>query len=146
MGMALGFYEEDVNGVRLVGHGGDTRWFHSYLGIDDAHGLTFFVSFGGSGGSTVRSAFTPALYQEFFPRDQNRPEPPEGFPERARRYGGAFAFWRGNFSKIEKALGLTSVVRVVPTADGTLVVSVGGTAKQYVEIDRNLFHERRQRG
>jgi CubicO group peptidase (beta-lactamase class C family) len=141
MGMALGFYEQDVNGVRLLGHGGDTRWFHSYLGIDQEHDLTFFISFGGQGGSVVRTAFTSAFYDEFFPRDSTRPEPPEDFAERAGRYAGAYAFWRGNFSTIEKALGLTGVVQVSPTGDGTLVVSLGGTAKQYAEVGENLFRE-----
>lgn len=141
-GMALGFYEVVENGVRLVGHGGDTRWFHSYLGIDQANGLTFFVSFGGNGGSTVRSAFTPAFYDRYFPQPEARIEPPAGFAERAGRYTGAYGFWRSNFSKIEKALGLSSVVQVSATADGALAVSFGGGAKQYVEVEDNLFRER----
>ena len=141
MGMALGFYEEEVNGVRIVGHGGDTRWFHSFLGIDREHELTYFVSFGGPGGSPVRTAFTSAFYDEFFPQDTVRPEPPEGFAKRAGKYAGAYGFWRSNFSKIEKVLGLTGVVQVAPTADGTLVVALAGTAKQYVEVEENLFRE-----
>ena len=141
MGMALGFYEEEHDGVRLVGHGGDTQWFHSYLGVDPTHNLTFFVSFGAPGGSEVRTAFTPAFYDEFFPRDSAPPKPPEGFAERGGRYAGNYAFWRSNFSTIEKALGLTSVVKVAPTPDDTLLVSIGGNAKQYVEIEKNLFRE-----
>ena len=141
MGMALGFYEEQHNGMRLVGHGGDTQYFHSYLGIDQANDLTFFVSFGGPGGSVVRSAFAPAFYNEFFPQEFVRPEPPEGFSERAARYAGAYGFWRSNFSKLEKALGLTSVVQVAPTEDDTLLVSLAGTAKHYAEVEDNLFRE-----
>ena len=30
-GMALGFYEESRNGHRIIGHGGDTVYFHSGL-------------------------------------------------------------------------------------------------------------------
>src|SRR5581483_4007460 len=30
-GMALGFYEESRNGHRIIGHGGDTVYFHSDL-------------------------------------------------------------------------------------------------------------------
>jgi CubicO group peptidase (beta-lactamase class C family) len=141
MGMALGFYEEEVNGVRIVGHGGDTQWFHSFLGIDKEHELTFFVSFGGPGGSEVRTAFTPAFYDEFFPQDTVRPEPPEDFAKRAGKYAGAYGFWRSNFSKIEKVFGLTGVVQVAATAEGTLVVALGGNAKQYVEVEENLFRE-----
>lgn len=142
MGMALGFYEEQHNGIRLVGHGGDTRWFHSYLGVDLEHDLTFFVSFGSSGGSTVRSVFAPAFYDEFFPVDETRSEPPQGFAERAGKYAGTYAFWRGNFSKIEKALGLANILQVAPTGDDALVVAFSSGAKQYVEVGENLFRER----
>jgi CubicO group peptidase (beta-lactamase class C family) len=141
MGMALGFYEEDFNGTRIVGHGGDTQWFHSFLGIDREHELTFFVSFGGPGGSPVRTAFASAFYNEFFPRAGSRPQPSDDFAERGGRYAGAYGFWRSNFSNIEKVLGLTGVAQVAPTPDNTLVVSFGGAAKQYVEIEENLFGE-----
>lgn len=141
MGMALGFYETDYNGYRVLGHGGDTQWFHSYLGIDRENDMAFFVSFGGSGGSTVRSAFASALYDEFFPRQEEPPEPPEDFSERAGRYAGAYGFWRSNFSKIDKALGINNAIQVAPTEDDTLVVSFGGNAKQYAEVGDNLFRE-----
>ncbi|WP_405233107.1 serine hydrolase domain-containing protein [Lentisalinibacter salinarum] len=141
MGMALGFYATDYNGFRVVGHGGDTRWFHSYLGIDPENELTFFVSFGAGGGSPVRSAFAPALYNEYFPQEHERPEPPEDFAERAARYAGTYGFWRTNFSTIEKAFRMTSVVQVAPTEEGTLVVALGDGAKQYVEVEENLFRQ-----
>ena len=141
MGMALGFYEQDINGFRVVGHGGDTQYFHSFLGIDHVNRLTFFVSFGGPGGSEVRTAFTPAFYDEYFPMAVERPMAPEGFTERAAKYAGTYAFWRSNFSTIEKALGLSGGVQVAPTEDNTLLLAFGGGAKQYVEVDDNLFRE-----
>lgn len=141
MGMALGFYETDVNGIRVVGHGGDTRWFHSYLGIDQEHQMTFFVSFGGPGGSAVRSSFTPALYNELFPRTEAPPAPPEDFSDRAARYAGDYGFWRNNFSTIEKVMGVAASVKVVPTKENTLLVTLFGKAKQYVEVGDNLFRE-----
>jgi hypothetical protein len=142
MGMALGFYEDDYNGFRVVGHGGDTQWFHSLLGIDQENDLTFFVSFGGPGGSAVRSSFAPAFYDKFFPRDEAPPVPPEGFAERAGKYAGAYGFWRSNFSKIEKAMGMVGgSLQVAPTEDDTLVISFGDKAKQYAEVEDNLFRE-----
>lgn len=141
MGMLLGFYEDDYEGTRVVGHGGDTQYFHSFLGIDREHELTFFVSFGSDGGSVVRSSVLPAFYRNFFPRHESPPVPPAGFAERAGRYAGDYGFWRGNFSGIEKALGLTSVVKVAPGANDTLVVSFSGHAKQYAEIGDRLFRE-----
>lgn len=141
MGMALGFYEQDINGFRVLGHGGDTSYFHSFMGIDPANDLTFFVSFGSQGGGAVRSAFTTALYNEYFPKQEEWPEPPDDFADRAGRYAGTYGFWRTNFSSIEKAFRMGSVIQVAPTADDTLVVSFGDTAKQYVEVGENLFQE-----
>ena len=82
------------------------------------------------------------FYDEFFPGEPaDRPEPPEDFLERAGKYAGAYGFWRSNFSTIEKALGLTSVLQVAPTPDNTLVVATSGGAKQYAEVGNNLFRE-----
>ncbi len=48
-GMALGFYEEQGNGHRVIGHAGDTANFHSdlHLYLDDHVGV--FVSFNSAG-------------------------------------------------------------------------------------------------
>lgn len=141
LGMGLGFYAGDYNGYEVWGHGGDTQWFHSYLGIDRENNLTFFSSFGGSGGSAVRTLFAPSLYNEFYPREEAPPEPPENFAERAGKYAGAYGFWRSNFSTIEKAFGLGGGVMVAPTENNTLVVMLGGKAKQYAEVEENLFRQ-----
>lgn len=141
-GMLLGFYETDYNGHRVVGHGGDTLWFHSDLGIDLENDLAVFTSFSGSGGRVPRSALIEALYDEFFPREDEPPVPPEDFKERAGRYAGTYAFWRGNFSTIERAFGMGNAVKVAPTEDNALVVAFADGAKQYVEVGENLFRER----
>jgi hypothetical protein len=137
----LGFYATDYNGYRVMGHGGDTQYFHSYLGSDPENDLVFFVSFGSGGGSTVRSSFAPALYDEFFPREKTPPVAPEDFAERAGRYAGSYRFWRGNFSKVEKVFGITSVVQIAPTKENTLVLAFAGKTKQYVDVEKNLFRE-----
>lgn len=141
MGMALGFYESDYSGYRVMGHGGDTQWFHSYLGIDQANGLTFFASFGGPGGSTVRSSLFDAFYAHFLSREEAPPVPPEDFSERAGKYAGSYGFWRTNFSTIEKALRVTSGIQVIPTEDNTLIVNFAGKSKQYAEVGDRLFRE-----
>ncbi len=141
-GMLLGFYETDYNGHRVVGHGGDTQWFHSDLAIDVDNDLALFVSFGGPGGRVPRSAVITGFYNEFFPTADEPPVPPEDFMARATRYAGSYAFWRGNFSKIERVFGMGSVVQVAPTEDNTLLVAFGGGAKQYIEVEDNLFRER----
>lgn len=141
MGMALGFYETDHNGVRIVGHGGDTSWFHSDLSIDLEDNLAFFVSFAGPGGGTVRSTFVDAFYNEFFPREEAAPVPPAEFKERAGQYAGDYGFWRNNFSSIERAMRGVSSLKIIPTEDNTLTLVFAGKAKQYAEVEKNLFRQ-----
>jgi CubicO group peptidase (beta-lactamase class C family) len=44
-GIALGFYEANRNGMRIISHGGDTIAFHSDLHLIPSQGLGFFVSY-----------------------------------------------------------------------------------------------------
>ena len=54
--MLLGFYEQNYNGRRIVGHGGDTQWFHSklHLYIDDNVGLYVSINSAGKEGAIGR--------------------------------------------------------------------------------------------
>ena len=141
MGMLLGFYESDFNGHRVIGHGGDLAMFHSLLGFDEETQLAYFVSFGGAGGRGPRSAFTAALYNEFYPRKETPPVPPEDFASRAGKYTGSYGFWRANFSTVEKAFGLGGAVRIAPAKNNALLLAYAGKVKQYVEVEKNLFRE-----
>ena len=149
-GMALGFYESSVNGNRLVGHGGDTQYFHSDLAIDLENDLAIFVSFSGTGGAKVRSVIVPAFYNEFFPVDLTPLSISEDFNERANRYAGSYLFWRSNFSTIEKIFfNLGSALTVAPSSENTIILSgqlvkylFGDANIQFIEVDNNLFQER----
>tara|TARA_Y100001970_G_scaffold1194_1_gene1404 strand:+ start:8249 stop:10189 length:1941 start_codon:yes stop_codon:yes gene_type:complete len=148
-GMALGFYETNVNGNRLVGHGGDTQYFHSDLAIDLENDLAIFVSFSGVGGAKVRSVIVPAFYNEFFPVDPSPLSISEDFNERANRYTGSYKFWRSNFSTIEKLINIGSAITVAPSSENTIILSgqmvklfLGDANIQFIEIDNNLFQER----
>ncbi len=138
MGMALGFYESEYNGLRFVGHGGDTFYFHSNLIIDQQNDITFFVSFSGAN-SVIRSSFTGAFYDAFFPTKKELIVSPSDFSVRANKYAGTYIFWRSSFSKIDKVLSLFGGIPVRQTADNTLIVSLGDQIDQYAEIDHNLF-------
>lgn len=139
MGMALGFYETEHNGLRFLGHGGDTGYFHSELVIDQQNDITYFISFGGTGGRIVRSAFKDAFYDSFYRTEKEQMKFPSNFTGRAGKYTGTYLFWRSNFSNLEKGIMLLSGLSVQATADNTLAVSLGSKVKQYAEIDKNLF-------
>ena len=66
--MLLGFYEQDYNGHRVISHGGDTQWMHSYLHLflDDHVGL--FMSFNSQGHEGAVGHLRQALFDQFVDR------------------------------------------------------------------------------
>src|SRR5260370_1096793 len=73
-GMAYGFYEESRNGHRIIGHGGDTQWFHSDMHLMPDDHIGFFISYN-SLGKPVFSGRT-ALWDMFLDRYFRYTPPP----------------------------------------------------------------------
>ena len=67
--MALGFYEESRNGQRIIGHGGDTQWFHSDLHLLLDANVGFFVSYNSAGKDDVspREVLFDKFMERYFP-------------------------------------------------------------------------------
>ncbi len=68
-GMAHGFFENVINGQRVISHGGDTILFHSglYLLVDQNVGL--FISTNSTGGSGAADAVFRAFMDYYYPQD-----------------------------------------------------------------------------
>lgn len=64
-GMALGFYEQRMNGRRTIGHGGDTGLFHSDLWLIPSERIGVFVSVNSSGTPGGAHAIRKALFDQF---------------------------------------------------------------------------------
>ena len=69
-GMKLGFAESNLNGVGIIGHGGDTQWFHCYLWLMPAQHVGVFVglnSLGRDGAAySIRDGFTGEFVRRYF--------------------------------------------------------------------------------
>lgn len=63
--MALGFYEQQVNGLSAIGHGGDLNWFHTYLWLLPAQKVGVYVSMNSRGANSQDFAIRLALFQAF---------------------------------------------------------------------------------
>lgn len=66
-GMALGFYEQRINGLRVIGHGGDTFRFHTDMLLVPEHRIGIFVSYVGDGGVPARDGLVRAFFDRYFP-------------------------------------------------------------------------------
>ena len=140
--MGLGFYHEDRNGLRIVGHGGDTNWFHSdlHLYLDQDVGL--FVSFNSDGRGSAAYAARERLFNGFTDRYFPDDAPAQPTTATAKAHGAAmvghYVSSRGSKSNWVKMIELLSQTVVSQNPDGTITVSslvnAGGAPKAWREV------------
>ena len=148
--MALGFYEQNFNNRRSIGHGGDLQYFHSDLSLFLDEGVGIFVSVNSAGKDGATGPLRSALFNEF----ANRYFP--AIPETARvdqatakthaaMMAGTYANSRGFKTTFLRILNLIGPVKVDVTEDGSILVpSVAGLAGQprsWVEISTFVWRD-----
>lgn len=141
--MALGFYEQRVNGRRAIAHGGDTMYFHSDLWIFPQENVGLYISMNSSGKDGVTRALRGSLFEEF--ADRYLPAPNKAVPvelptakEHAKLLVGSWTNSRRVDSGFAKFLGLLSDTKVTLDAEGRPVIpaltSTGGSPRKLIEV------------
>jgi CubicO group peptidase (beta-lactamase class C family) len=123
--MAYGFYEESRNGHRIIGHGGDTQWFHSDLHLIPDAGVGFFISYNSAGKSeaSLRSLLWEALLDRYFPHTPPPAPASESAAEDARAVGGTYMLSRRSETSFLKAATLLSEFTVATGEGGVIEVT-----------------------
>jgi len=147
--MALGFYHEDRNGLTIVGHGGDTVWFHSDLHLFLDKNVGLYISMNSIGKNGAAHTLREEFLQEF--ADRYFPAPPKNLPtaSTAKQHGAAmsghYVSSRAggfNFLRLAALLGET---KVGVDKDGVLVASSitdpSGTPRKWREVKPWLWQE-----
>ncbi|MGD2069917.1 MAG: hypothetical protein PVI57_14695, partial [Gemmatimonadota bacterium] len=119
-GMAHGFMEMSDNGVRILGHGGDTRWFHTSLALYPAQGLGVFLSYNSAGGAGGRAGFMEAFNDRYFPVEETGPVATEDGEGGLERFTGKYHGNRYAHTTFAKLNLLGASVRVEATEEGRL--------------------------
>jgi CubicO group peptidase (beta-lactamase class C family) len=129
-GMALGFYEESRNGRRIIGHGGDTDYFHSDLHLILDEGVGFFVSYNSEGQDEVptRSVLFDAFMDRYFPDTTTRAPTVATANEDADRLAGDYESSRRSETNILAATALLGQATVTPNHQDT-TITVQGLAR-----------------
>jgi CubicO group peptidase (beta-lactamase class C family) len=82
-GFDLGFYEKSSHGLEIIGHGGDTGWFHSDLALIPGERLGVFVSYNtNTGGELSFGTFLREFLDHYYPIT---PPPPVPWPAPSSR-------------------------------------------------------------
>lgn len=126
-GMLLGFFEQGYGGRRIVGHDGDSQYFHSSLNLypDEGVGVYLVVNSTGRDGAAgpVRESFMSGFADRYFPENPVKSEVPAATAaEHVRLMAGTYMSSRGQTSNFFSALGFLSQLQVTADADGGLLV------------------------
>jgi hypothetical protein len=144
-GMALGFYEESRNGHRIIGHGGDTQYFHSDLHLVFDAGLGFFISYNSAGKGEIsgRSAVWHKFLDRYFPYTPPAGDKVASAAQDAEMVSGHYIVSRRSQTTILKVGALAGQTKVYTNKDGTISVDgfdeLSGQPKHFREIAPLVF-------
>jgi CubicO group peptidase (beta-lactamase class C family) len=97
--MCYGFYEESSHGQRIIGHGGDTVYFHSDLHLLLDQKVGFFVSYNSAGNSTglgdsPRTTLWEAFLDRYYPYSAPAATTYAGAKDAAKGVSGTYTLSR----------------------------------------------------
>jgi len=146
-GMALGFYEQNRNGHRVISHGGDTAYFHSYLYLVLDANTGLFVSYNSAGKGEInpRSALYEAFMDRYFP---NPAPPPAALPtaaQDAKKVVGTYLTSRRSETTILSVESAFDQAKVTSNPDGTISLTsldnFNGKPKHLREVAPLVFQD-----
>jgi len=142
--MALGFYEQWVNGHRAIAHGGDTVWFHSYLWLFPDADIGVYISMNSAGKAGDAGAVRSALFHKFADRYLPGTEKPgqvdaKTAAQHAQMMVGNYISSRGSFTNFMSLFGLLGQTTISLTEDGKITLpaldGLGAGARDWVEVE-----------
>lgn len=148
-GYALGFYEESRNGLRIIGHGGDTALFHSDLHLILEPKVAVILAFNsdgaGGGSDQARTFMFRAFLDRYFPFHPIQGRTFPGAPRDAARVVGPYEISRSDHSSFMELAGLLQTETVSAEPDGDIEFSffkdASGTPRLWREIGPLLYQE-----
>src|SRR6266496_967475 len=146
-GMAHGFYEESRNGHRIIGHGGDTFYFHSDLHLILDAGVGLFISYNsaGKGETSPRTMPWEAFLDRYFPYTPPSATLPASAKQDTRAVSGSYTLSRRSDSSFLKVATLLGELTVSPAGDGVIEVaqltSPNRKPKKWREVAAMTFRE-----
>ncbi len=155
--MALGFYEENRNGLRIIGHAGDTGAFHSDFHLVPEIGLGFFVSYNSAGKGEVsgRTLLWQAFLDRYLPTPRAKTpavrttsrvsDTTPATPADIDALVGPYDVSRRADTTLMRFTRMLGQMNVVRNPDGTISVDMlkeaSGVPKKFAPISRTVFRE-----
>ena len=150
-GMAHGFYETNINGMRVIAHGGDTVAFHSDLHLFLDKNVGIFMSFNSAGKNGAAGPLRSEIFEQF--ADRYFPEPasavakpdPTNAKADAEKLAGLYSTTRGSRSNFLAVVDLIGQTKVTVGEDGNPVVAaadaLNGQPRKWVHVGPMLWRD-----
>jgi CubicO group peptidase (beta-lactamase class C family) len=146
-GMTYGFKERSINGLRVIGHGGDVQTFASQLVLVPEEDLDFFVAYNRFD-DAFREQLISAFFDRYYPAAGEDPVPQaiEMSPQSAQRFAGSYRWVRYPHSTLGKLIALVPgpyPIVVQANEDASLSLSFFGAdaAWRYVPVGEYVFKQ-----
>lgn len=146
--MALGFYQQRVNDLEAIGHGGDLTTFHSYLWLIPEHNVGVYISMNSAGEHLAPYMLRRALFEQFvdryFPAADRAP--PKELPtarEHARLLAGNYFSSRGTFTNFIDFGNFLAQTRIGLDASGRPLVPdlFDGPPRTWIEVEPFVWQD-----
>jgi len=141
--MELGFFETNINGREVIGHLGDTEYFHTSLHLFLKENVGFYVSFNSLGKEGAAGSLRTALFQDFADRYFPTALPAtrvdaKSAAAHAALMSGSWTNSRNSQSNFLALVGFLGQVKITADKDGELLIpeltGLNGKPRHWAEI------------
>jgi len=146
--MALGFYEQRINGMEVIAHGGDLIYFHGYMWLFLQKNVGLLIEMNSAGTDSAPDIIRQRLFEQFadryFPAADTHP--PVELPtarEHARMLTGSYISSRGAFRNFVAINNLLSQVKIGLDDEGRPLVPdlFDRPPAQWIEVEPFLWRD-----
>jgi CubicO group peptidase (beta-lactamase class C family) len=145
--MGLVFIERRPSGPRIIGHGGDTVYFHSDLILIPEQRVGFFVSLNtaGTNGHGIPEQITQAFVDRYFPATSDENGPISSQSKDADLVQGCYQASTRSDSTILRFTSLAQQLNVTADKDGVLTIDLlknsRGSVIRWQEVAPLIYRE-----
>ncbi len=148
--MALGFYEQVINGQRSISHGGDTDYFHSDMWIFPESGIGMFISMNSRGANAaaygLRGTIIHKFADRYFPEQRSfTPIDAATARKHAQMISGTYSSSRGSYTNFMSVFGLLGGTKINALPDGTISLPgldlLSATPRNWVEVEPFVWRD-----
>jgi len=142
-GMAHGFIEMNVNGYRVISHGGDTRMFHTGFYLVPELDLGLFVSYNGRDAGRASAKLFKNFMDRYYPSEEDiiPTERGENFIDNSR-IAGKYHFNRINYTSFESIIRMMSLTNIEVDSENNLTYNFQGEIHPLDQINPGVFYDK----